>query len=61
MVKPAEAYFNGKKVKPIWSEGKFSFEDKNTNFVFTNSAKKEPSTSLKEKLQAVPVTFLFGL
>jgi len=28
MVKLAEAYFNGKKVKPIWSKGKFSFEDK---------------------------------
>ena len=41
MVKLAEAYFNGKKVKPIWSEGKFSFEDKNTNFVFTESAKKQ--------------------
>ena len=38
MVKLAEAYFNGKKVKPIWSEGKFSFEDKNNNFVFTESA-----------------------
>ena len=41
MVKLAEAYFNGKKVKPIWSEGKFSFEDKNNNFVFTESAKKQ--------------------
>jgi len=41
MVKLAEAYFNGKKVKPIWSEGKFSFEDKNTKFVFTESAKKQ--------------------
>ena len=41
MVKLAEAYFNGKKVKPIWSEGKFIFEDKNTKFVFTESAKKQ--------------------
>ena len=41
MVKLAEAYFNGKKVKPIWSEGKFSFENKNTKFVFTESAKKQ--------------------
>ena len=41
MVKLAEAYFNGKKVKPIWSEGKFSFEDKNTKFAFTESAKKQ--------------------
>ena len=41
MVKLAEAYFNGKKVKPVWSEGKFSFEDKNTKFVFTESAKKQ--------------------
>ncbi len=41
MVKLAEAYFNGKKVKPIWSEGKFSFEDKNTKFTFSESAKKQ--------------------
>ena len=41
MVKLAEAYFNGKKVKPIWSKGKFSFEDKNTKFDFTESAKKQ--------------------
>ena len=41
MVKLAEAYFNGKKVKPIWIEGKFSFEDKNTKFVFSESAKKQ--------------------
>ena len=41
MVKLAEAYFNGKKVKPIWSKGKFSFEDKNTKFAFTESAKKQ--------------------
>ena len=41
MVKLAEAYFNGKKVKPIWSEGKFSFEDKNTKFAFSESAKKQ--------------------
>ena len=43
MVKLAEAYFNGKKVKPIWSKGKFSFEDKNTKFAFTESAKKQLS------------------
>ena len=41
MVKLAEAYFNGKKVKPIWSKGKFSFEDKNTKFTFSESAKKQ--------------------
>ena len=41
MVKLAEAYFNGKKVKPIWSKGKFSFEDKNTKFAFTKSTKKQ--------------------
>ena len=41
MVKLAEAYFNGKKVKPIWSKGKFSFEDKNTKFAFTESTKKQ--------------------
>ena len=41
MVKLAEAYFNGKKVKPIWSKGKFSFEDKNTKFAFTEYAKKQ--------------------
>ena len=41
MVKLAEAYFNGKKVKPIWSKGKFSFEDKNTKFAFTESVKKQ--------------------
>ena len=41
MVKLAEAYFNGKNVKPIWSGGKFSFEDKNTKFTFTESAKKQ--------------------
>ena len=41
MVRLAEAYFNGKKVKPIWSKGKFSFEDKNTKFTFSESAKKQ--------------------
>ena len=32
MAQQAEAYFNGKKVKPIWNKGKFSFEDKNVKF-----------------------------
>ena len=41
MVRLAEAYFNGKKVKPIWSKGRFSFEDKNTKFTFSESAKKQ--------------------
>ena len=41
MVQLAEAYFNGKNVKPIWSGGKFSFEDKNTKFTFTESTKKQ--------------------
>tara|TARA_A100001011_G_scaffold326004_1_gene349311 strand:- start:101 stop:682 length:582 start_codon:yes stop_codon:yes gene_type:complete len=41
MVRLAEAYFNGKKVKPIWSKGKFSFEDKNTKFTFSESVKKQ--------------------
>ena len=41
MVKLAEAYFNGKKVKPIWNEGRFSFEDKNIKFIFSESVKKQ--------------------
>ena len=41
MVQLAEAYFNGKKVKPIWNNGKFSFEDKNASFEFSESAKKQ--------------------
>ena len=41
MVKLAEAYFNGKKVKPIWNKGSFSFEDKNTKFTFSESVKKQ--------------------
>ncbi len=39
MVHLAEAYFNDKKVKPIWSDGKFSIEDKNTKFEPLESAK----------------------
>ena len=41
MVKVAEAYFNGKKVKPLWNGNKYSFEDLNVSF--------EPSKS--EKIQ----------
>ena len=41
MVKLAEAYFNGNKVKPIWNKGRFSFEDKNTKFIFSESVKKQ--------------------
>ena len=41
MAQQAEAYFNGKKVKPIWNEGKFSFEDKNVKFKYSKSAKKQ--------------------
>ena len=32
MVQLAEAYFNDKKVKPIWNGGKFLFEEKNSKF-----------------------------
>jgi len=39
MVHLAEAYFNDKKVKPIWSDGKFSIEDKHTKFEYSESAK----------------------
>ena len=41
MVQLAEAYFNGKKVKPIWSGSNFIIEDKNTNFEPSKSAKKQ--------------------
>ena len=41
MVKVAEAYFNGKKVKPLWNGNKYSFEVLNVSF--------EPSKS--EKIQ----------
>ena len=41
MTQQAEAYFNGKKVKPIWNKGKFSFEDKNVKFEYSESAKKQ--------------------
>ena len=41
MVQLAEAYFNGKKVKPVWSRGKFSFEDNNTKFEPSESSKKQ--------------------
>ena len=37
MVQLAEAYFNGKNVKPIWSDGKFSTKDKNTKFEYSES------------------------
>ena len=41
MAQQAEAYFNGKKVKPIWNKGKFSFEDKKVKFEYSKSAKKQ--------------------
>ena len=41
MVQLAEAYFNGKKVKPIWGGSKFIIEDKNINFAPSKSAKKQ--------------------
>ncbi len=41
MVHLAEAYFNDKKVKPIWSDGKFSIEDTNTKFEYSESAKAQ--------------------
>jgi len=41
MVELAEAYFNGKKVKPIWNKGKFSFEEKNIQFESSKSAKTQ--------------------
>jgi len=41
MVQLAEAYFNGKKVKPIWSGSNFIIEDKNTNFEPSKLAKKQ--------------------
>ena len=41
MAQQAEAYFNGKKVKPIWNKGKLSFEDKNVKFEYSKSAKKQ--------------------
>ncbi|MDG1544741.1 MAG: hypothetical protein P8R32_00605 [Candidatus Poseidoniia archaeon] len=37
MVQLAEAYFNGKKVKPIWNGGKFSFKDYNIDFTPSES------------------------
>jgi len=41
MVQLAEAYFNGKNVKPIWSDGKFSTKDKNTKFEYSESVKTQ--------------------
>jgi len=41
MVQLAEAYFNGKNVKPIWSGGKFSTKDKNTQFEYSESVKTQ--------------------
>ena len=41
MVELAEAYFNGKKVKPIWNKGKISFEEKNIQFESSKSAKTQ--------------------
>jgi len=41
MVHLAEAYFNDKKVKPIWSNGKFGIKDKNINFQYSESAKTQ--------------------
>ena len=41
MVQLAEAYFNGKNVKPIWSGGKFSTQDKNIQFEYSESVKTQ--------------------
>ena len=41
MVQLAEAYFNGRKVKPIWNGGKFVFEEKNNNFNYSKSEKPQ--------------------
>ena len=41
MVQLAEAYFNGKKVKPIWDGRKFTFKEKNVNFVCSKSEKPQ--------------------
>jgi hypothetical protein len=41
MVQLAEAYFNGKNVKPIWSGGEFSTKDKNTQFEYSESVKTQ--------------------
>ena len=41
MVQLAEAYFNGKNVKPIWSDGKFSTKDKNIKFEYSESVKTQ--------------------
>ena len=41
MVQLAEAYFNGKNVKPIWSGGKFSTQDKNIPFAYSESVKTQ--------------------
>ena len=41
MVQLAEAYFNGKKVKPIWDGRKFTFKEKNINFGYSKSEKPQ--------------------
>lgn len=41
MVQLAEAYFNGKKVKPIWNGGKFSLQDSNIDFTPSESANSQ--------------------
>ena len=41
MVQLAEAYYNGKKVKPIWTGGKVSYNDQNAQFEYTSSAKEQ--------------------
>ena len=41
MVQSAEAYFNGKKVKPIWDGRKFTFEEKNINFAYSKSERPQ--------------------
>tara|TARA_B100002052_G_C15788509_1_gene555121 strand:- start:72 stop:653 length:582 start_codon:yes stop_codon:yes gene_type:complete len=41
MVQLAEAYFNGKKVKPIWDGKKFTLEDKNINFAYSKSERPQ--------------------
>ena len=39
MVQLAEAYFNGKKVKPVWGRGKFSPNEENKEYLKTKAEK----------------------
>ena len=41
MFQSAGAYFNDRKVKPIWDGRKFAFEEKNINFAYSKSEKPQ--------------------